>query len=308
MSKHSARDPEERPNVDGHGADDDTPVAEGGTSAANEARTADDRTAGDDPAAGAGNDDDGQTDADDEHADEDRVAASRGRRLSTRGKLAIAAVCLLLGIGVAVQVRLTSDTERDLRGARQEDLVRILDDLDNQYARLGNEVDDLADAQEDLASGGGAAEAAQQEAQARLDQLAILNGTVAATGPGIVLTISDAPDDVPPEMMVSVIQELRAAGAEAIQVGSTRVAMSSAVTGEDGKIMIDGQPVTFPLSVLAIGDPETLATAMGIPGGAVASVTFAGAKASVVQSNAVQITALRELDTPDYAEPAKPTK
>ena len=233
--------------------------------------------------------------------------ATRIGQLSTRGKLAIAVVCLLLGLGIAVQVRLTSDTGRDLRGARQEDLVRILDNLDNQHERLGSEVDDLIDAQEDLASGGGAAEAAQQEAQARLDQLAILNGTVAATGPGIVLTISDAPDDVPPEMMVTVIQELRAAGAEAIQVGAIRVAMSSAVTSVGGAILIDGQVLKFPLSVLAIGDPETLATAMGIPGGAIASVSFAGAKATVEQSAAVQITALRELDAPDYAEPAKPT-
>ena len=257
---------------------------------------------------GADTVDDAADDAVDGTADEDQRVSPGDRRLSTRGRLAIALVCLLLGLGVAVQVRLTSDTERDLRGARQEDLVRILDDLDNQHERLGKEVSDLADAEQELASGGGAAEAAQQEAQARLDQLAILNGTVAATGPGIVLTITSTPDDVPAEMMVTVIQELRAAGAEAIQVGSIRVAMSSAVTGADGQVLIDDQPLQFPLSVLAIGDPETLATAMGIPGGAVASVTFAGAEATVEQSSAVQITALRELDPPDYAEPAQPTK
>lgn len=228
-------------------------------------------------------------------------------RLTNRGKLAIAAVCLLLGVGVAVQVQLTSDTERDLRGARQEDLVRILDDLDNQHERLGNEIAELAEAQDDLTSGDGAAQAAAEDAQARLDQLEILNGTVAATGPGITLQITGVPADVPPQMMISVVQELRAAGAEAIQVGSVRVGMSSAVTGEPGTVLLDGQQLQFPLTVLAIGDPETLATAMSIPGGAVASVTYAGGKASIEQSDSIQITALRELKPPDYAEPANPT-
>lgn len=294
MSKHHAADPQREPQ-----SAETEPLTDADTDKrdVNEVET-------DEPSV----DELGTAEAETDETGTDEGPPARGGRLSTRGKLAIGAVCLLLGIGVAVQVRLTSDTERDLRGARQEDLVRILDDLDNQHARLGNEVNDLAEAQEDLASGGGAAEAAQQEAQSRLDQLAILNGTVAATGPGIVLTISDAPDDIPADVMVTVIQELRAAGAEAIQVGSVRVAMSSAVTGEDGEILIDDQSLDFPLSVLAIGDPETLATAMGIPGGAVASVTFVGAEAAVEQSDAVQITALRELDAPDYAEPAKPTK
>ncbi|WP_134325090.1 DUF881 domain-containing protein [Cumulibacter soli] len=253
-------------------------------------------------------DEDRADEADGDPEDEQGEAPVRRRTNWTRGRLAIAFVCLLLGLGVAVQVQLTSDTERDLRGARQEDLVRILDDLDNQHARLGTEVNDLGDAADDLASGGGAAEAAQQEAQQRLDQLAILNGTVAASGPGISLEISDMPPDPPVEMMITVIQELRAAGAEAIQVGSIRVAMTSAVTTSDGAILIDGQPLQFPMAILAIGDPATLATAMGIPGGAVASVSYVGATATVEQLDNVKITALRDLDAPDYAEPAKPSK
>lgn len=252
-------------------------------------------------------DDDRSGESDGDPGDE-RGAPVRRRAHRTRGRLAIAFVCLLLGLGVAVQVRLTSDTERDLRGARQEDLVRILDDLDNQHARLGTEVNDLGDAADDLASGGGAAEAAQQEAEQRLDQLAILNGTVAASGPGISLEISDMPSDPPAEVMITVIQELRAAGAEAIQVGSIRVAMTSAVTSSDGTILIDGQPLQFPMAILAIGDPATLATAMGIPGGAVASVSYVGATATVEQLDDVKITALRDLDAPDYAEPAKSSK
>lgn len=231
----------------------------------------------------------------------------RSSRLSGRAKLAIAAVCVLLGVGLAVQTRITSETERDLRGARQEDLVRILDDLDNQHDRIGKELSDLSGTKDELASGGDQAAAAQEQAQQRLDELEILNGTVAATGPGITMTITDAPASVPADMMITVIQELRAAGAEAIQVGQIRIGMSSAVTSKSGAILIDGHSLSFPLTILAIGDPDTLSTAMGIPGGAIAAVSYAGAKATVTPSDKVDITALREPKTPDYAEPAEPS-
>ncbi|WP_153506294.1 DUF881 domain-containing protein [Cumulibacter manganitolerans] len=231
----------------------------------------------------------------------------RGSGFSTRSKLAIAAVCLLIGLGLALQARLTSTTDRDLRGARQEDLVRILDDLDSQHDRLGKEVGDLAATKDDLASGGDKAQAALEEAQKQLQKLQILNGTVPASGPGIVLAITDAPPNPPADMMITVIQELRAAGAEAIQVGGTRVGVDSAVTAKGGAIALDGAPLGFPLTVLAIGDPETLATAMGIPGGAVATIGYAGAKATVTQTGQVDITALRQPKAPDYAEPAKPS-
>lgn len=239
--------------------------------------------------------------------DEPETTDPGRRRMSWRAKLAIAAVCALLGIGLAVQARLTSDVDRDLRGARQEDLVRILDELDGKHDRLGEEVAELSDTREQLATGDDQAQAAQQEAQTRLDQLEILNGTVAATGPGIELQITPGAEPVPADTLVTVIQELRAAGAEAIQVGQVRIGMSSAVTTEGGAVLVDGQQLSFPLTILAIGDSGTLATAMGIPGGAVASLSYAGAEAVLTQSEQVQITALRSPDTPDYAEPAEPS-
>lgn len=229
------------------------------------------------------------------------------RRLSTRARLAIATVCLLLGLGLAVQARLTSATDRDLRGASQEDLVRILDDLDNQHDRLGNEVDELSDTKDELSTGDDQAAAAQEEAQTRLDQLQILNGTVPATGPGIELHISAPSGPLPADTMITVIQELRAAGAEAIQVGPVRVGMSSAVTSDGDTMRLDGTALDFPLIVLAIGDPDTLSTAMGIPGGVVATISYAGGEASVSESQQVEITALREPKQPDYAEPATPS-
>jgi uncharacterized protein YlxW (UPF0749 family) len=62
--------------------------------------------------------------------------------------------------------------------------------------------------------------------------------------------------------------------------------------------------------VLAIGESQTMATALEIPGGVIASLPDA-ARGSVAVKDDVKITALRPVPTPRYAQPAvtpTPTK
>jgi len=250
------------------------------------------------------------TDAADSDAasDSTEAPAPRSTRLGARAGIAIGILCVLLGFAVAVQVRQNSAAGENLAGARQEDLVRILSDLDGREQRLQGEITDLKNTQQDLTTGGDKAQAAQEQAEKKAEQLAILAGTVGATGPGVTLHITDPKSQVSPDVMLNVIQELRAAGAEAIQVGTVRIGVTTAVTGAEGAIVIDGTAITMPADVLAIGDPATISAAMSIPGGVVASVKLVGGVVTVTQMDKIDITALREPKKPDYAEPASPSK
>ena len=69
--------------------------------------------------------------------------------------------------------------------------------------------------------------AARAEAQSQADGLGILTGTVAATGPGVIVTITDPKHGLKAEDLLDVVEELRGAGAEAIQFGPVRVGMTS---------------------------------------------------------------------------------
>lgn len=150
---------------------------------------------------------------------------------------------------------------------------------------------------------------AGRPAQARLAALAILIGTVGASGPGVTITIDDPRAGVAPEAMLDVINELRASGAEAMEVRdanhAVRVGVSTWVIGTAGALEIDGTTLTPPYSVLAIGDSPTLAAAMNIPGGAVDSVKRVGGAMSVQQEDRVEVTALRQPKPRQYAQPVK---
>ena len=77
------------------------------------------------------------------------------------------------------------------------------------------------------------------------------------------------------------------------------------VVGAPGALIIDGVTVGSPYSILAIGDPPTLAAAMNIPGGAMDSVKRVGGAMTVIQSEAVEVTALRQPKPRQYAQPVK---
>ena len=215
----------------------------------------------------------------------------------------ISVLFALLGFGLVVQVRTNSSTS-GIASARQDDLVRILDDLSSREDRLRQQIASLQAARRDLSSSGDKASAALAEARNRSTTLGILAGTVAATGPGVRLTINDPGNRLDAEDLLDAVEELRAAGAEAFQVGSVRIGMSSAFTDHEGVILVDGTPLTAPYVIIALGDPGTLATALNIPGGVVASARNAGAEALVTQRDRLVISALRPLTAPEYASPA----
>ena len=236
-----------------------------------------------------------------------RGMLGRGRTQSVFGLLAML-LCVLLGIAIVTQVRQTK-TGDYLESARPADLLVLLDSLQRREASLNKDVADLQRTLAALRASGTSNQAAIDDAQSRLAALSILVGVVAATGPGVTLTIGDPAPGVTAETMIDVVNELRAAGAEAIEVrggpSAVRVGGDTWVGGSAGALSMDGQTLNPPYSVVAIGDPPTLAAALNIPGGAMDSVERVGGTMGVHQSDRVDITALRQPKSRQYAQPVR---
>lgn len=203
--------------------------------------------------------------------------ASLMRRLAfrpSRPHLAIGALFCLLGLLVTVAL-VRGDEDEPWRAARTEDLVQILDDLGERRERLEAEASRLAGLQSDLERGSTAE--ALAEARRQQEALEVLSGTTAVTGPGVRIVIDDRAGEVDAAVLLDAVQELRDAGAESIAVGDVRVVVDTWFgDGPDG-IVVSGTPLAQPLTIEAIGDPDTLAGAVGIPGGLADSVRTRGA-------------------------------
>ena len=81
----------------------------------------------------------------------------------TRAQLIVALLLFGLGFGLAVQVASNSDDSNALRGARQEDLVRILDELDDRTQRLEDEKQGLEKQRQELENSSDQAEEARKQ-------------------------------------------------------------------------------------------------------------------------------------------------
>jgi uncharacterized protein YlxW (UPF0749 family) len=218
----------------------------------------------------------------------------------------IGLLAALLGFALAVQVKSTESMA--LPTARQEDLVRILDDLNAREERLRRDIADLERTRGELTSGALGSEAALQEARRRAQQLALLAGTVPATGPGVSITLTEGKERLPADLILDAVEELRGAGAEALQLtggqgGSVRIAAATYFLDSGDGILVDGKSLRGPYTILAIGDQSTLAAALNIPGGVVNTVEQAGAAARIEQRDKVVVTALRRAVTAQYAQP-----
>ena len=215
----------------------------------------------------------------------------------------IAVLCLVLGVAIATQVRRThaGDTLAD---QRPQDLVVLLDGLQQREAALRKEIADAEAALQRLRASGDSSAAALAEAQRRANALAVLAGTSAAAGPGLRIEITDPQRVVSPSDLLDTLQELRGAGAEAVQIDGVRVGVDSAFTGSAGAIRLDDTELSEPFELLVIGDPPTLAAALNIPGGVVDTVERSGGGVHIEQRDRVEITVVRALETPQHARPA----
>ncbi|MEU2615760.1 DUF881 domain-containing protein [Micromonospora sp. NPDC007271] len=237
------------------------------------------------------------------------VAEARpaARRLTSAGAM-IAVLLALLGFTLVVQLKTTS-TDSGLAGTREEDLVRISSDLDSRERRLRQDIAALEESQRQLRSGEQGRQAALDEATRRADELGILAGTLPAVGPGLSVRFEGGDEATSPTRILDAVQELRGAGAEAMQIvgadgAAVRVIASTYfVDAQGGGLVVDGRRLAAPYTILVIGDPATMRTALNIPGGVVASVADDGGNVIVEDREAVEVS---QLHAPIKLEHARP--
>ena len=165
--------------------------------------------------------------------------------------------------------------------------------MDQRNQRLDSELATLKDTKARLESGQNAAATAAKERQVRDAELGILAGTLAAQGPGVVVTMTRP---VTSSLLLDTVQELRDAGAEAMQINQVRVVAQTAFeAGANDEVVVGGVAIgngTGTYRLIAIGDSATLASSLRIPGGVVESARTDGVKVVIVEKSEVKVSAV----------------
>ncbi|MFF2266837.1 DUF881 domain-containing protein [Cellulosimicrobium cellulans] len=235
---------------------------------------------------------------------EPRGLRGLGRALrprASRSQIVVGVLCALLGFALVVQVSQTQEDQ--LSSLRQSDLVRLLDDVTQRSGELEDQVSSLESTRDELQSGSGRERAALELAEQQAETLGILSGRLPAEGPGVEIEVVEGAEALDAFALFNVLEELRNAGAEAMEVNGVRLVASSYFEDSAEGVVVDGQTITSPYRWNVIGDPSTLETALEIPGGAMASLRADGARTTITQQDRVEVTATVEPGAPQYATP-----
>ncbi|MDT3414845.1 uncharacterized protein YlxW (UPF0749 family) [Brevibacillus aydinogluensis] len=125
----------------------------------------------------------------------------------------------------------------------------------------------------------------KSEAAAILSELEaarMMAGVVPVEGPGVVVTMQDSQNAASSADVTNyivheqdvrlVVNELRAAGAEAISINGQRLVSNSSIRCVGPTIIVNGIKSAAPFVITAIGDPNTLESALNLPGGVLSTL------------------------------------
>ena len=239
----------------------------------------------------------------------------KGRK---RGELAVVAAFVLLGFLLGVQlksVRLHSAVDAT-SASRLETLQELYNDLSNERDGLA---DQLATAQKELedyrqaAASGEGSEALRQE----VDYLSMVAGLTDVEGPGVMVVLQDSTAEnttgdeadylIHDSDLLSVINELRDAGAQALSLNGQRILATSEIRCACSVVLINGQRVTAPFVIYAIGDPTTLHNALTMRGGVVDVLSQWKIQVNVTMSEKLLIEKYSGSIATNYLTPATET-
>jgi uncharacterized protein YlxW (UPF0749 family) len=198
------------------------------------------------------------------------AAAARNRTYRSRSlgwRLLAPAVFVLAG--VLFVTSMVSSQGTDLRAGRYDDLDSLANSQARELAGSRARAADLSAEVERLTADRGAA--AGDPAQRKAARLAGPAGMEPVTGPGVTISLDDAPDEAiesttgdVSELLVhqqdiqAVVNALWAGGAEAMTIQGQRVVATTGIKCVGNTVVLHGVPYSPPYRISAIGPIQTM--------------------------------------------------
>ena len=199
-------------------------------------------------------------------------------------------MCFLLTLGIVLQVNTVNKATETVGQAREENGLR--DQVLKWKEKYDVTYENLTKAEKQLESLRQSAVQNDENAknmEKSLSEANILLGITEVTGNGITINLEDGKDLIHQEDLIMIVNELKNAGAEAISINNQRMISTSFISCDGNVILIDGNKIGTPFTVLAIGNPEMLYGAINRNGGFIKYLQDYGIKAEVKKTENIKI-------------------
>lgn len=222
---------------------------------------------------------------------------------SKHAKIMVMIVAAILGFMLATQIK-TTERQKTINVQRAEELTERLRIVEQQRDDLAKEIERLQ------------ANNSDDALETEVERLKEFAGEVPLEGKGIQLILDDSKVTaqvgenpnlyiIHDDDLLRVINELRAAGAEAISINGERLVSTSEIRCAGPTLSVNNNRSAPPYVILAIGNPSNLASALKLRGGVLDTFKFWGIQAELTIPEVVKIPAFKGRRTFEYAQAAE---
>lgn len=207
-------------------------------------------------------------------------------------------LALLLGLLFNLQSDVFSTAREDIATRQYHQLQADNEELSQQIKLYKDRLDELQSAGKE-----------SEKNLSMIEHYKLLSGFTDVVGEGITIQLSLSDLDQSLNLLdfhrnlLFLINELNAAGAEAISIKEERIISNSEISLGGNHIVVNGQKLSPPFTVSAIGNPDTLDAALNLRQGYVERLRNNGYFVEVKKHDIVEIPKYPIVPTYIYAEP-----
>ena len=213
-------------------------------------------------------------------------------------------MCFILSLAIAVQYKTVKNATQITGTAASSELKTEVLKWKERYEITFDELEKAEAILEAKREDATTNDNSSSNVQKQLKTLNALIGTIDVKGKGVIITVADNKNVtgdtigvldsisnylIHDKDLLTLVNELKNAGAEAISINGERIINTTAITCDGNVILINGNKVSSPFEINAIGSQEAILGGIQRPGGYLDELVRFGLLASVEKDDNIEI-------------------
>ena len=198
-------------------------------------------------------------------------------------------LCLILTFAITVQLRVSSLSESESSQTKitdklKDEIFRLNDENVKLAEKFQNTTSELDDARNQAAQN----DSSSKDTSELIKKYTIVSGKTDVTGQGIIIKYKPSDNEAKADMVKDlrdIVNEIKNAGAEAIEINNQRIVGTTAIEMVKNKIEINDTEVSENFIIKAIGDSNLMYSGLIRPGGTIENIRESGVSIEINSEN-----------------------
>lgn len=208
-------------------------------------------------------------------------------------------LCLILTFAITVQLRVSSLSESESSQTKitdklKDEIFRLNDENIKLAEKFQNTTSELDDARNQAAQN----DSSSKDTSELIKKYTIVSGKTDVTGQGIIIKYKPSDNEAKADMVKDlrdIVNEIKNAGAEAIEINNQRIVGTTAIEMVKNKIEINDTEVSENFIIKAIGDSNLMYSGLIRPGGTIENIRESGVSIEINSENTIKINKYNEI-------------